>query len=375
MKMYNCSAVINQTVQTMGLIYNATVGYPTGGEYFEMVNVRASFVGTGLARFWIQSNAMHDVVSINALEDLIACLGQKNYTFGNWMLGNSANGYLVLNSVMPCDEAVTTGSAFVDGGGNIKMEATADTFECETRFACHAIEAFDTAKDLLFSYTQAGAQSTWSATAPSVTFQYALKRPSTTSYPAYTALSMSNIQASLAALTDYDSDKEGLDVKIKGTLTIDDTTFLFTGLAIPTTLDTDWVANDSTVTIEGTNTTDIIEMRKSSDDSLLDSFVGDGVKSIYVGDLFDNQAYFVRKTSADVTMCSTSYSPITLTIGNNGVIKLYMGEEIQVAGYSIIDTINTKVDTKPTLAQMEASTVLAKEATCKSTLTASLAGL
>jgi len=102
----------------------------------------------------------------------------------------------------------------------------------------------------------------------------------------------------------------------------------------PCFIDTNYKANDAYVTIEGGTVTDQYEMRLKSDTSVLFSWEGVGRFDFPVGNLVGQEVYFVRYILSDGTYdraASNKPFPIALQYGSNGIIKLYVGDEIQVA--------------------------------------------
>jgi hypothetical protein len=97
-----------------------------------------------------------------------------------------------------------------------------------------------------------------------------------------------------------------------------------------------------------------VEFRKASDNSVIASRTGPGSFAIAPANV-GVSAYFVRLSGGNTVM-STITSPVTLTTGVNPDVPLYAGAEVQVAQAARIELL-------PTLAQIEASAVLAKEAT------------
>lgn len=100
------------------------------------------------------------------------------------------------------------------------------------------------------------------------------------------------------------------------------------------------------VTIEGAGVSDTVEMRLNGDDSLIDNQTGSGVFPIAPANIGD-EVYFQRVVSS-VVVASTKFEPFTLIAGDNGIVQLYAGSEIQIANSQGItedlDSIKTAVD-------------------------------
>ena len=143
----------------------------------------------------------------------------------------------------------------------------------------------------------------------------------------YTAM-----QSLLDGLTNYDSNK-GLNMRVRMTNLVASLQY-FTTFEIPCFIDTNYQSADAYVTIEGGSDIDQYEMRKKSDTSVLFSWTGVGRYDFPLGSLEGEEVYFVRYVLSDGTYdraASNKPFPITLGYGDNGIIKLYVGNEIQVA--------------------------------------------
>ena len=102
----------------------------------------------------------------------------------------------------------------------------------------------------------------------------------------------------------------------------------------PCELDTNYKASDAFVIIEGGSSIDQYEMRRKSDTSVLFSWEGVGRYDFPVGNLVGEEVYFVRYVFSDGTYdraASNKPYPIALQYGSNGIVKLYVGDEVQVA--------------------------------------------
>lgn len=108
------------------------------------------------------------------------------------------------------------------------------------------------------------------------------------------------------------------------------------------------------IRVQLTSLTDTVQMRKASDNSLIATRTGAGSFAVAPA-LVGLSVYFERRSGANLVM-STISTPVTLTAGVNAAVPLYAGAEVQVAQAGRIEIL-------PTLAEIEASTVLAKQAT------------
>jgi hypothetical protein len=118
-----------------------------------------------------------------------------------------------------------------------------------------------------------------------------------------------------------------------------------TQISLPTNIDPSlWVLDDSFINIRGLEATDTVEVKKASDNITLYTFTGAGIKSFTLGLNYDVSVYFVRKDSLGNVLLSTIKIPIILTIGDNGIVNLFYGSDVQLAQNSDIALIKTKVD-------------------------------
>jgi hypothetical protein len=148
---------------------------------------------------------------------------------------------------------------------------------------------------------------------------------------------MTPVANAFAALTGYDLE-EGLRMRIRITANIANNTNSQSGYSWSVTVDPTWEAYDAYFTFEGGSSTDKYEMRLLSDSSVIMEFIGVGRHDIALGALLNQSVYFVRFVLVDGNYertASTKPTPIVLKYGNNGNIKLYMGNEVQVASSDI----------------------------------------
>ena len=142
------------------------------------------------------------------------------------------------------------------------------------------------------------------------------------------------LQSIFNGLTGYDSNV-GLNIRfkfVKNTLLTAWTDLLVYN--IPCTIDTNYTADDGSITFEGGDATEKYEIIKASDDSVLYTFIGTGTYNLFIGSNLDVEVYFKRYkyvNSAYVLLVNTQYTTQKLVLGNNGNILLYTGNEVQIA--------------------------------------------
>jgi hypothetical protein len=151
------------------------------------------------------------------------------------------------------------------------------------------------------------------------------------------------LSAALSSLSGYDSD-DGFYMKIKITTTTTDSTRIINQVYMPTNVDNTYIAPDASLTIRGTEVTDYIEMHLSSDDSLIYTFTGSGLKSFAASSYFQQNVYFIRYNSSAVELMRTEANPISLSLGDNGNVDLFIGAEIQLVEAPDVASIKSLVD-------------------------------
>ena len=142
------------------------------------------------------------------------------------------------------------------------------------------------------------------------------------------------LQSAFTALSNYDSD-EGINFAFKVENANDPHParyFQFAKLAC--TVDLNYTALDASITFEGGDATEKYEVIKASDDSVMYTFTGTGTYEFALGNNFGIEVYFKRYKYVDgayVLLVNTQYTSQPLGYGDNGSIKLYTGNEVQVA--------------------------------------------
>lgn len=146
------------------------------------------------------------------------------------------------------------------------------------------------------------------------------------------------LQSAFTALTDYDSD-EGINFAFKVENANDPNPGrYFTHINFACTVDVNYTANDASIIFEGGDATEKYEVIKDSDDSVLYTFTGTGKHDFSLGNNFGVDVYFKRYKYVDgsyLLLVNTQYTSQALGYGSNGTIKLYTGNEVQVASTDV----------------------------------------
>jgi len=192
-----------------------------------------------------------------------------------------------------------------------------------------------------------------------ITAEFGMRVPGA-AWPVYQSLTGANLAAALTSLAGY-SAGTGVELRIKVTTPAVNPFTRFNQISLPTNVNPAlWVLTDSSITLRGPQPTDIVEIRSAADNSLLYTFTGSGTKDIAVGANYATQAYFVRKNASGIELMRTQATPFTFSIGNLGTFNLFAGAEVQLAEAGQVAQLSESMLTLP---QIEASVVLAKEAT------------
>ena len=142
------------------------------------------------------------------------------------------------------------------------------------------------------------------------------------------------LQAAFTALTNYDSDK-GINfaMKIEAVGSVPSVAS-FQYISIPSTYDTSYVAKDASITFGGGNATTKYEIIRDSDNAVLYTFIGTGTHEFFLDTNFNTPVYFKRYTLVNgsyALLLNTQYTTQNLIYGDNGIVPLYTGNEVQVA--------------------------------------------
>jgi len=175
-----------------------------------------------------------------------------------------------------------------------------------------------------------------------------------TSYPAYQALTGTNLSGAIAALTGYDEGGAGLEMRLRVTATGDAEFRRLQQVSLRTDIDPDaWTVTDSFITFNGPNPTDVVRIRRLSDLGApspvnLYSFTGGGLHELNVGANFGEEVFFVREDSAGTVLMRSLPFTQLLAYGNLGEVDLFYGAEVQLAQASTLaaldDLIRDRLD-------------------------------
>jgi hypothetical protein len=152
--------------------------------------------------------------------------------------------------------------------------------------------------------------------------EFAVRKPGT-SWPAYQALTGSNLAAAIPALTGYAPGGAGLEMRIKLTTSVTSAYTKFNQISLPTTIDPDlWFVGDATITFTNVGATDTVELRKVAGDVLITTFTGGGTHELDAIENFGASVYLVRKNAGGTLLKSTISTPFNLTVDDNGTFDL-----------------------------------------------------
>jgi hypothetical protein len=178
------------------------------------------------------------------------------------------------------------------------------------------------------------------------TVEFAMRVPGTT-YPAYAALTGANLGTAFSALTGYAAGGSGLEMRIRITAGQDNQFTRLNQISLPTNVDPSlWTVGDATITFQGPGLTDIVKVVRASDDVVLYTFTGGGLKEFTVGANFAVPVYFQREDSGSTVLMVTLPATQPLTVGSNGIVNLFYGSEIQLAEASTLATIDALIQSR-----------------------------
>jgi len=174
--------------------------------------------------------------------------------------------------------------------------------------------------------------------------EFAVRVPGT-SWPSYQQLTPTNLSGAIAALSGYSAGGAGLEMRLQLTAP---TTSNFTRLqqvSILTDIDPSlYTVTDSSITFNGPNPTDVIRIKRFSDNTTLYSFTGGGQQFLDVGANFQEEVYFVREDALGTVLMRSLPLTQKLAYGNLGQVDLFYGAEVQLAQSSDVVAIRQKVD-------------------------------
>lgn len=84
---------------------------------------------------------------------------------------------------------------------------------------------------------------------------------------------------------------------------------------------------------------------RASDLTILYSFTGSGTKEFTVGNNFDTEVFFRRELPDGTVIMRTLPATQRINFGNNGVVPLFYGAEVQLAQSADVSAIKTVIDT------------------------------
>lgn len=159
------------------------------------------------------------------------------------------------------------------------------------------------------------------------------------------AITGANLSAAIAAISGYNAGTTGFKMRIRITATSNDEYRSINQISMPTNINpTLWDVYDSTITFQGCDPTDIIKVKRASDNVTLYTFTGSGLKEFNTGANFDVPVYFDRENASNFLLMRTYPTTQKLSYGSNGTVNLFYGSEVQLANSSDVALIKAKVD-------------------------------
>lgn len=179
-----------------------------------------------------------------------------------------------------------------------------------------------------------------------LTMEFQVRNGGTAAWPGtWTALTGANLSTAIAGLTGYDANAAGLDMRIKMTAVGNDPFRNVQQVSVLTNVNpAAWTVDDASLNLQGPGPTDVTKILRASDDAVLYTFTGSGVKTFTVGANYNAEVYFRRENSTGTVLMRTLPKTYVIGFGNNGDIPLFYGDEVQLAQVSDIVAIKAKVD-------------------------------
>jgi hypothetical protein len=178
------------------------------------------------------------------------------------------------------------------------------------------------------------------------TVEFGMRVPGT-AWPAYAALTGANLASAFAALTGYAAGGTGLEMRLRVTAGQTNPYTKLNQISLPTTVAPSlWVVGDATISLQGPGVTDTVEVTRASDDVVLYTFTGGGTKEFSVGSSFDTPVYFRRKDAGGVTLMVTKPATQRINYGDNGIVSLYYGAEVQLAQASTLAALDALINAR-----------------------------
>jgi hypothetical protein len=287
-------------------------GVPTGGTFtLTIANAAGTVLGT-------TSALAFNAAAATALAAVIAVVGTGNATVSGTSIGG---GYTI------------TGTGIYAGLGLIvSVNGAALTGGTEPGVAY----AYGRARLL------AGTETMGSVTVT----EFAMRVPGT-AWPAYAALTGANLASAFAALTGYAAGGTGLEMRLRVTAGQTNPYTKLNQISLPTDVNPSlWVVGDATITLQGPNPTDVTRVIRVSDNVVLYSFTGGGEKTFTVGANFDVEAYFRREDAGGTVLMRTLPATQRINFGNNGIVSLFYGAEVQLAQASTLAALDALIQSR-----------------------------
>lgn len=177
------------------------------------------------------------------------------------------------------------------------------------------------------------------------THEFAVRVPGNP-WPSYSALTGANLSTAISSLSGYSAGGSGLEMKLRITSGQTNPFTRYNQISFPTNINPSlWAVNDATITLQGPEPTDVTSVVRLSDNTVLYTFTGAGIKSFTVGNNFDSEVYFSRADFNGNVLMITKPTTKIINFGDNGTIALFYGTQVQLAQVSDVSSIKTAVDT------------------------------
>jgi len=226
-----------------------------------------------------------------------------------------------------------TSSVYFNNGGRIFIDSSGNYAEFTTIESMRGITSFPSIGPIRY-LTNAGLSTTNSG---SFNYSFEMQPYGTPFTGSLLPLTITNVSSSFATISSsgaYNSN-QGLIMKTRLTAT---STAIFTNyvqrIDISCSVDPNYQAADSSIIFAGGSNTDKYEMVKYSDDSLLFTFIGVGINFFPTTGLLGTQVYIRRYVKIDgdyIDVINSKANPTIISLGDNGTVNLYAGNEVQVA--------------------------------------------
>lgn len=321
---YNCT-LANQRAGTS--IWNSPTTFLCTG--INVLNCRASTTGTIACDACQLANFDLIPCTASSFDTTLSATGSFAFVNGIDKGLTPTTGNIIIGPFGFYSGMTLTGDSQLDQNGGIEIPTSGDTVEIESLYVMHGVTSFQNVSPR-YTYTESSTVNTDTTTAPSgLTIEFRVRNPSG-DYGSYQTLNGTNLSASLSSLIDYDSDV-GFYMQVKITATSTDSTRIFNQFYVATNIDNTFIAPDASITIAGAEPTDVTSMYLYSDDSLLYTFTGSGTFNFLAATYFQQNIYFIRRDVDGFEIMRTRSQPQKLLLGDNGVVSLYAGSQVQLA--------------------------------------------